>query len=288
MGSMVNVNHLTVHLGPPKTGSTSIQNALGSIEHSGSAFRYLGVMNPRISYEDLVRSIEKHPIEAMHVRAAYPEDFPTSESMEVVANALKSFVGENLFGSEEMFLVDLPRKVTWQKKIARLRTLTSGLNIVPLVIIRSPVDATFSMFNELRKTKSLRIPNFYQRLASLQFCFSNQANVYHYRYLFSVLKQSGFESVRILNFTEVFSGKFMINRFIGKNGGRVIEFPQDNSTVKSKIYRENFEWFSSVWSHWIFRGCLGERQRFFDSLVEKVSRKENPDFKLDELLHWGL
>ena len=166
-------NSLLIHIGLPKTATTSIQKHVFSRE-LGSGWIYAGVNQPRgIEQTGLYNSImEVLTCRANEVDQA-TDNFRTNFSK--FTSGTKS-----VLISEEMITVD-QKGITWQEKLHRLAAVTSQLNTKILVTVRSPVPGMFSLFIEQwhAKNKELSFDEYFE--------VSNQAKIYRYDYLFNLL-----------------------------------------------------------------------------------------------------
>ena len=216
---------LVLHIGPPKTATSSLQKALQTLPPPN--IRYLGITQPRVPF-DIVSSCESQYLaESLYLRCAYPAiDISCSAALESIAAAAVS--GCSIILSEEMFLVDNSPGLPWQEKLAWLYKLLSSFEPVPLVVIRHPLDATESLCRELY----ISLPWLFRLLPSL-FPLSNTARVYDYPCLLNTLLQAGYEDVILVDFHALCTGLISSEQLLGRPpGGSSLQLPHENRSVK--------------------------------------------------------
>lgn len=128
---------LLVHIGLPKTATTTLQMDVFPQWAIACGFRYVGVYQPRGG--------EKDPIYAACMRAI---DDPASivAARGVLRRALEAH--KLLVWSEEMLTVG-KADLSWAVKLERLAELVKGFDFRILCTVRDPVDASFSYFVEI-------------------------------------------------------------------------------------------------------------------------------------------
>ena len=158
---------LFVHIGLPKTATTSLQIDLFP-RINQERLIYLGVYQPR---EKEQKQIYKYFYKAVN----------TGQEIEKTNSLLKTQLdkGINLLISEEMTVVT-DKKYTWREKIYNLFKVLIGLDYYLIVTVREPVSAMFSYYVELYSL--FRNENFSNTV------FKNDAmKIYHYRIFFDYL-----------------------------------------------------------------------------------------------------
>ena len=139
---------LYLHVGPPKTATTSLQFALQS---GNGPFVYMGVTQPR--------GIKEQENSAL-LHNAIAGKFVNVESVESVLGRIRQAINtdNNVVISDEMFLVD--GLVNHQVKLARL---SESLNDIPVVLIISLRNPTAKEATEYRN-EMLKVNDLYQQL----------------------------------------------------------------------------------------------------------------------------
>lgn len=128
---------LFLHIGPPKTATTSLQVAFERLSH------------PRYSYGGTFQPRERNTGSLAHqLHRAVGEGAPALPA-QVAAVEAKLAEGGIVLISEEMLSLR-QEGVATAAKIARLGRLFSGLPVTVLATLRDPVEALPSLFQELR------------------------------------------------------------------------------------------------------------------------------------------
>lgn len=125
-----------IHIGLPKTGTTTLQKDFFPYVDS-SNYEYLGVIQPRKSYEGII----------------FKNFFRTIDSGEQLASTREELSkalckNRSLIISEEMLTVTTPSS-TWEEKLLNLSTVLEGLDYKILITLREPAEASFSFYVEL-------------------------------------------------------------------------------------------------------------------------------------------
>lgn len=209
---MSNKREFIFHIGPPKTATTSLQNFF--IENSFEGVKYEGIIQPRKNdngslCKKIYKNVSNSQVEDIEELSL--GDFENSKSY---------------FFSEEMFLFD-SRELSWQKKMQRLYALTSQLDPRILIVIRNPIDAIRSYYQEvyysLDKVKITSINDF---------ALSNYCAIYHYEELFKFLNDIGFKDFIALDFNKLVGNKYTGKDLFKLSSDFYLEIGKSN---KSKI-----------------------------------------------------
>lgn len=192
---------LYLHLGPPKTATTSLQIAL---EEAGSEWlHYGGVFQPR---ERNAGSLSQR----LHQAAAgkWADDNPNISS---VLDEIQSHLaaGRSVMISEEMFLVE-QRGCPITLKIERLGQFISGTPTTVLLGLRNPVDGIPSLYQEIFRSLPFR-----EQLSFARFCRGPRARCFDYGFLRKTLGENGFRDIRILDFEAITTGTLDLSELIG-------------------------------------------------------------------------
>lgn len=162
-----------VHIGLPKTATTSLQKYLSNEKHSDK-IKYIGVNQPRNSgkendlYNSFIEYMNSQTFEALSKRRSH---------CEILIEQSFESTNKPLFLSEEMISVD-NIGLTWQTKIERLSALLGRYPHKVVVTIREPISALHSFYIELYKSVKSKYPTL------MDFClYNNNAHIYNYSLL---------------------------------------------------------------------------------------------------------
>lgn len=180
---------LFLHVGPPKTATTSLQTAFERLSHP--RYSYGGVFQPR---EKNAGSL------AQQLHRAVMEDAPV---LPADFDALKERLaqGEVVLISEEMLSLRQGSVATGEK-LTRLARLFGGLPVTVLATLRDPVEALPSLFQELRPGLPLD-----QQLDFRRFCADGVCDCFNYPRLAEGLRDVGFSDARWLDFSAIAAGR---------------------------------------------------------------------------------
>lgn len=177
---------LFLHIGPPKTATTSLQVALEGLAHP--RYRFLGTLQPRARNADSP---------AQRVYRAVMQD-----SAGPVVSELRDLVGTGavVVLSEEMLPLQQSGLATGEK-IARLGRILSGIPTTVLITLRDPVEALPSLFQELRPGLPLAL-----QLSFARFCTDGLTECYDYARLADHLAGAGLADLRWIDFRRIAAG----------------------------------------------------------------------------------
>lgn len=188
----VETGRLYLHLGPPKTGTTSLQ--IAAQEADLPWLMYGGTSQPRSLDPDSL-AYRLHAIARGDVAADSDEGQLTRNQIEEVLSS-----GRHLFVSEEMFLVT-QRGVTFQDKLSHLADFLAGVPVSVLLTLRDPAKALPSYYQEIYHALPLS-----ERLSFSAFCRGDRAQCFDYAALLRQLRDRGFKDILLLTFDEIASG----------------------------------------------------------------------------------
>lgn len=96
---------LAIYLGPPKTATTSLQEAFK--KSTSAQVVFWGIQQPRLSLSDIIHSPQRFLAEAIYLHCAYPHlDLNVSALLMAIQSQLAQ--GRHVCLSEEMSLTDQP------------------------------------------------------------------------------------------------------------------------------------------------------------------------------------
>tara|TARA_B100000749_G_scaffold269544_1_gene248473 strand:- start:2945 stop:3844 length:900 start_codon:yes stop_codon:yes gene_type:complete len=165
---------LTLHLGLPKTGTTSLQDHY--FPQVGGDIDYVGKVNG----ERLT-----HPILASMRNYLDCGEKSLEGNLSRLKTNIESHAFDNILISDEMFVVS-SNGVSWEEKLRRLSRIPAQCEEISIekviVVFRNPLDAVYSFYVEtfqLNKKAYRSCLDFVKN--------SDQAKIYNYKYLSSVL-----------------------------------------------------------------------------------------------------
>lgn len=189
---------LFLHIGPPKTATTSLQLAFESLEHP--QYRYLGVFQPRERNQGSLA-------QQLHTEVNKGEDGPLYSSVEQIKLLVRS--GGIVLLSEEMLSL-AQNNITTADKIALLGRLFNEIPVTVLTTLRDPIDGLPSLYQELYQNLPFELAMSFSR-----FCSSDCSECFNYGYLATNLEDAGFSDVRWLDFQGVKAGTITTEDIFG-------------------------------------------------------------------------
>lgn len=191
--------HIFIHVGPPKTATTSLQLSLQELE--GEGVHYVGVRQPRATHENiesdlLIQVSRGDPTiegKAQRLRASFVERLQRNETIIV---------------SEEMFVVAAnEEKIRIQ--LANLATFFRGLPLTIVVTLRDPRQAIPSYYQEVFRSLPLGMARDFRRFVS-----SGQAFCYDYESLCSFIDKLGVP-LWLVDFRELTGAEVKLETVLG-------------------------------------------------------------------------
>ncbi|WP_147238870.1 hypothetical protein [Rhodosalinus halophilus] len=190
--------HIFIHIGPPKTATTSLQVAAEKL--ADTRYFYAGTFQPR---ERNSGSLAQQLHNACS-SADKSQGHQVAERLRAECDA-----GKTVFLSEEMFLVH-SRKVSWQRKLSELRIFLGDAPITIIVTLRKPTAALPSLYQELFRGLPLS-----QKLSFASFCRSKYANCFDYDFLQSEILSAGFYRARKIDFNKIAASEMSTTDLFG-------------------------------------------------------------------------
>lgn len=216
------MNRLIIHIGLPKTATTSLQRCVFSQEHKGQ-WNYCGIRQPRNQKQD------KLYLALMNALDCREQQFESKRKDFVDAYSRLS-TSKPLLISEEMVCIDTA--VRWQEKLERLGTLTGNGETKILVTVRDSSEGAFSLYAELFHYIRNKYESFHDFFEN-----SNQARIFRYDEIIPCLEnQFGRENIVLVPFEFLREE----NKFLGKIGEQLgfdlkgVQLPLTNGKSKEK------------------------------------------------------
>jgi hypothetical protein len=191
---------LFVHVGPPKTATTSLQVALDRLRHG--RFLYQGVFQPRDknrgSFADLLHGAVLHG---------------PGDRFDCALREVRALVrgGGIVMVCEEMFSLQ-QGELTTDAKIGRLKELLSDVPTTFLATLRDPVEALPSLFQEVQAGLPLPL-----RMSFARFCADNWAACYDYPRLAATLHGMPVADLRWIDFRTLAEGRLTTADLFGEH-----------------------------------------------------------------------
>jgi hypothetical protein len=224
---------IIIHLGPPKTGSTTIQSLLKSHLASNHLDKDVGVSKRIYAY---INGNDKNNI------------FELKNEIECLL--LKT---DFLVYSDERVLMEYSVNKDWTEQLKRLYQIFDihDVELEVVIVVRNPTDAIPSLFQQMRGV------NWVASLTLESFILSHQAKIYNYKILEGNIIQAGFENIKYLPF-ELFQEEELHLNLLGikesvkninaKNKSNTNEFGRIYSYRASDIFKRNFRFLSPLFS----------------------------------------
>jgi len=183
------VSRIIVHIGLPKTATTSLQQDLFPRLAHGSLL-YLGVYQPRQAHQQ------------NRLFQEFCEVVNGMGNLARLRNEIASTIaeGRSILLSEEMFTVSR-QGFSWRQKLTRLSELLRDFDYEILVTVREPAEALFSFYTEA-------FPRFSFRGSFIDCALEDdEMHIYHYGELtHTLLDRFGRTRVKIFRFEDIVSG----------------------------------------------------------------------------------
>lgn len=180
--------NIVIHIGPPKTATTSLQIALDEV--SCPDFFYAGTFQPRTRNSGSL------------CQALYQACLGPSEGL---VNALEirdelkrlNSEGKTVFLSEEMFLLE-QEEVSIKDKIVSLSKALSGFDCRILISARPGKSALPSLYQQIFNSLPLKL-----QMDFSAFCHDGRAMCYDYKAVCDMLRDAGFNDIIFFEFKDL-------------------------------------------------------------------------------------
>lgn len=215
-----------LHIGPPKTASTSLQIALQCADLNG--IHYAGVWQPRAEFDNTLTD---------YFHARRNPDVDTGISKEVAVSNFQNIIssGKSIFISEEMLVVG-------RSKFQILERLENSINFfqrdvgIPvqiLMTLREPGQAIPSYYQEIFKFLPVSLASDFNA-----FCRDERNFCYDYAAISDHVVKCG-ASVGFLEFDEIASGSLDLQKVLGRIPEKdlVLKIGRENTGQKADTAR---------------------------------------------------
>lgn len=218
---------LIIHIGPPKTGTTSIQSALAGDLPDNIAF--LGAFQPRtLNGPTLCSELNDYSRGGLHIGDDRLIQFREKLDANMRAGMISVVVEE--------VLLDSSQKIPWDQKLKNLHGFVAPYNPVISIALRHPLQGIPSLHKEFYPALG-RL----QRRSILLFSRSHQCQVFNYRYLLKESAEAGFEKVNLVSFDDITTRGLDLSELVAaplKDAGRI---RLENLNAKPSV-RPNTKW----------------------------------------------
>jgi len=215
---------LIVHIGPPKTGTTSLQVALS------------GKLPPKMSFMGAYQPRDLNGKSRSHILNDWSKN-PELESSERARSFIECIKANKINGVTtvvvEEVLLDSSQKMSWERKINNLARLNLPTKIVPAITLRNPWDGVISLHKEFSKNLG-----FLERKSVFLFSISHQCQVFNYLYLLKTLLISGFREVHVLSFDSMIQDGFDPSKLLGQDK-EIFPILLGRENASSEVIRRN-------------------------------------------------
>lgn len=209
------MKNVVIHVGPPKTGTTSIQTFLqeSSLRH----VVYLGVFQPRHENDD-----KNHLRDDIYGYLSGTSSNPNAVSK--IKNVVEDVINNRKIAvlSEEMIL----HGQNWRSKVRRLYDIFGEFDPRISICLREPKEALPSYYQEIYSSLSKDLRSGFSRFAN-----SEYGDIYNYQEVERCFKSSGFQDIGFFRFDDLTGGNlFLRDLGLGK-------IPESN--VRMNLSRKN-------------------------------------------------
>lgn len=212
------LSSLYILVGPPKTGTTSLQVALESkARQDPSSIRYHGAFQPRSRNNGSL---------AWRLHNAFFSGSRIAELVTIKQELNNLLMASNVpvVISEEMFLVS-QSKLGWTKKLEYLSLVVEPSMTTIVIALREPGAALRSYYREIFES----LPLIY-RLSFRAWCFCDQARVFNYNAIAEAASGLGFK-LQFFDMNLLGAGKVGVDAILGGNkefAGSILDVGREN------------------------------------------------------------
>ncbi len=206
---------LIIHIGPPKTGTTSLQYYLSKLEIP--KFKYLGIYYPRLE-----RSFTTYMYNQIKSKKLKNNKNKLKEKLDLYLSKYKYVVL-----SEENLLLE--GEISMQYKLEMLYKLVENFNPSIIFCIRNPESVYFSYYIEIYRFLPKDLQKSFSKYETSKF-----SDCFRYRDLFDRLRNIGFDKINIFDFESLVKGNLSLNNILGldyKDFNFKVKLEKKNSTI---------------------------------------------------------
>lgn len=190
---------LIIHIGPPKTATTSLQFFLQELKLNDIV--YGGIVQPRnndlhsicyLAYKDILSG--------------------TNDNKKMIVSKINYYLSRNkyIFISEEMFLLE-SSNISWKKKVERIYNYFKEFNPTIVITARRPKKSIISFYHEIYHILQRRYKYDFNLFLKSKYC-----DIYKYYSLYKYLNQY-FSKIIILDFEMLIKNKYYLSSLVFNN-----------------------------------------------------------------------
>jgi len=209
---------LIIHIGPPKTATTSLQYYWQTLNIGG--FKYLGINQPREN-KTIGSQISKYLLES---KSNYSKE-------QYFKNEIKQIVSKNKITllSEEAILVEQLNS-SIKDKLLKFSKLIDYEKAIIIFATREPSSVYFSYYLEIFRDLPQALQNDFEKFQQSCYC-----DCFKYEKLITLMRSIGFKKFHYFNFESLTRNELSLNEILGTNllnSNNVIKILKKNSTPK--------------------------------------------------------
>jgi len=205
------MNKLFIHIGPPKTGTTSFQYWLSNQTIEG--YCYEGVIQPR--------SIE--PVKLSNILASNI----STDSEKILVSRIEELIEYNsIIISEELLSVTYDRN-EWEGHLNNIYRVVSKFEPIIIITVRNPNEVIRSYYQQVYHRLDPKLKRDINWFADSDWC-----NCFNYSFLSSNLSKFGFTNIKYIDFTKLVSGRYKFNDIFEGSDKRNILLSKENISLK--------------------------------------------------------
>lgn len=238
---------IVVHIGPPKTATTSLQFFLQNMQIENTA--YVGVFQPRHENKERNELRDNLFDFLRHGR---------ERKRKIVKMLIDKVQCRNLIFSEEMIL----HGPNWKKKIRHLSELLEEYPHIVKVCVRDPASSIPSYYQEMYERLSPQLRNSYPAFVN-----SSYADIYDYENVYCHLQESGIVNVECFTFENLIEGKLTVDDFVH---GHSLYGKKHNITLHKKNSSNGAVRKGHRVVKFSYVDELGDWSRYFTSAIRKM------------------
>jgi hypothetical protein len=274
---------LIIHIGPPKTATTSLQHFFQNLN------------NPKIIYDGIFQPRkEKNNFTCQEIHREILNNEFKKQSRYVTKYKRLINNGMYVIVSEEMFSVN-SSGISWQDKLERLAIYFEELEPTILFTIREPKDVIPSYYQEIYYYLKYTLQDDLNAFAKSSYC-----EIYDYCFLYEFLKELNVKKLKILSFDKLIAGEYTLSDILPLANDVPVKLKLKNNSFKKpkRRFAKNatvgkivLNKFGFLKQNNIFRLVTRSRivKQFLSKLLNiKVKKGKKIDKKIDAitLLHY--
>lgn len=193
---------LVIHIGPPKTATTSLQTYLQKLETDN--FVYGGIIQPRTNDKN---SISKRLYSICKSNKGLENKKEIESLQEDISTVLRH---SKIFFLSEERLVQESSGWSYLEKLKILYEIVKDYEPRIIFCVRNPLQALPSYYQEIYHTLPEELSGSFDLFQKSQF-----TECYQYKNLIESLKEIGFKDIHWFYFDDLSQGKYSLNDILG-------------------------------------------------------------------------